>query len=202
MDSADNIFAFHNETETEASHAFLADLYRFLALCFRYPERRFCDRNFFASFLALVHHFQLQEEYELVERWLHDDPVPLENLQIEYTRLFINSVPHVPAPPYASVYLDGDNTLQGKTTEKIRDYYRSCGFDIVDPSLPADHLALQLEFLAQLADEERLDREEFFISRYFRPWYTRFAHRVLTATEHPFYRVSVQLTDLMTKEEQ
>ena len=50
----------------------------------------------------------------------------LEKLQIEYTRLFINGIPHVTAPPYGSVHLD--KSLQDQHEAKTLQFYRGDGF--------------------------------------------------------------------------
>ena len=70
------------------------------------------------------------------------DPILLEN---EYVRLFINSLPEVPCAPYGSVYLEG--TIIGRSTQQIAEVCRSYG---LASSEPADHIAVESEFLAWL----------------------------------------------------
>ena len=111
-------------------------------------------------------------------------------------------MPHVTVPPYASVYLDGSGTLQGPTTERTRDFYRAHGYDLASETEPADHLALELDFLAALTGEGQVEAEEVFLRTLFRPWFTRFKERCMQEVRHPFYTVSIQLIDFFTKEEQ
>ncbi len=179
----------------------LAEVYGFLALCMRYPDPAFLDQEFLVTFRDLLHSLDRDSQARELGTWLQQDNNPLETLQIEYTRLFINAIPHVIAPPYGSIYVGGAGSLQGKLTEETRDFYRQCGFDLADETEPADHIMHELEFLAQLAREGRLEKTEEFLRRLFRPWFEQFYQRVHNEAGHPFYRVSVDLIDFFTKEE-
>ena len=67
--------------------------------------------------------------------------------EIEYAfnRLFVGPG-HVPAPPYASVYLDADPQLMGRATASMRELFRSLGLAVrEEDNLPEDHLACELE---------------------------------------------------------
>ena len=180
----------------------LADLYGFLALAMRYPEPSFLDDEYLAALVEILGQMGLVDEQNEIRHLMDSDPALLDNLQQEYTRLFVNNIPRTIAPPYASIYMDDDYSLQGKYTEKIRDYYRSCSFDITDTNVPADHIQYQLAFLAALAQEKMFVQEQEFLTSLFRPWFERFVEAVYTEVEHPFYRVSLQLIDILTQEEQ
>jgi TorA maturation chaperone TorD len=180
----------------------LAEVYNFLALCMRYPDSLFLDNDFFDVFENLLDALELTNEYDTVHRWRINDTQRIETLQIEYTRLFINTAPQLIAPPYGSFYLDGDNSLQGKSTEKTRDFYRLHSYDITNTSEPADHIRIELEFLAALARENNSEAEDDFLRLIFRPWFTLFYTRIMQQKIHLFYKVSVQLIDIFTKEEQ
>ncbi|WP_028582911.1 TorD/DmsD family molecular chaperone [Desulfogranum mediterraneum] len=180
----------------------LSDVYSFLALSMRYPDAHFLDDQFLEAFAALLESLELKPQLEEFLLWRADSADPLEELQLEYTRLFINSVPCSTVPPYASVYLDGDRTIQGKTTEKTKDFYLSCGFDVIDSTEPPDHLQHELDFLAALTRESRFEEEELFLATLFRPWFAQFFEKCMHEARHPFYRVSIQLIDFFTKEEQ
>ncbi len=182
----------------------LADIYTFLALTMRYPEASFINKEFLDAFEGLLSSYEMDSELAEIQnlRPAENEQELLDILQIEYTRLFINAAPHIIAPPYGSFYLDGDHTLQGKSTRTTRDFYRQYGCDIADPSEPADHIRFELEFLASLARESEFEAEETFVATVFRPWFNQFKNRVLEDKGHPFYRVSVQLIDFFTKEEQ
>ncbi|HEX6304953.1 MAG TPA: molecular chaperone TorD family protein [Anaerolineales bacterium] len=56
--------------------------------------------------------------------------------------------------PYASVFLDESATLGGRVTQNILSVYHKSGFDVPLESESADHIALQLQFLAFLSAAE------------------------------------------------
>ena len=130
------------------------------------------------------------------------------SLKLEYERLFVGPY-KLPAPPYASLYLESEPTVMGRSTLGVLTVYEEAGF-VLSPSfkdLP-DHIAAELEFMALLCEEERrswkkgdpsgagrfLSLEERFLSGHLVQWIPRFATRVLASTEVPFYRALAFLT--------
>jgi len=193
----------HSDIDSQES-IILADIYQFLAFTMGYPEPELIDNPFLDAMEKMLENYEMHSEQQEIDAWRQSekDANLSDTLQIEYTRLFINAAPKIIAPPYASFYIDGDQNLQGKTTQKTRDYYRQYGCDITNPHEPADHIRLELEFLASLCRDYELDAEEIFLNTLFRPWFNQFYHRIIEDQGHPFYRVSVQLIDYITKEEQ
>ena len=62
-----------------------------------------------------------------------------------FNRIFVGPG-HVPAPPYASVYLDAEPLLMGRAAVSMRDLFRSMGLAVrEEDNLPEDHLACELE---------------------------------------------------------
>ncbi len=189
------------EVNQESADA-LSQIYAFLALTMRYPAAEFVDTLFIEAFTSILSSLEWREELDTVNNWLDGCNNLLEDLQLAYTKSFINSSPKATVFPYASVYLDGDGCIQGKSTEAIHDFYRQCGFDVVHSQEPPDHIQHQLEFLAALSKKQRFDEEEDFLTTFFRPWFKQFYSKFNDEARHPFYRVSVQLIDFFTKEEQ
>ncbi|MCL2790389.1 MAG: molecular chaperone TorD family protein [Desulfobulbus sp.] len=185
---------------TEA--ATLSSLYSFLALTMRYPDPAFCNEPFFDTFESLLASLDWPSELAELQTWRRQTPDRLDDLRTAYTHLFITAAPGGTIPPYASVHLDGDGTMYGRTTERTRDFYRACGFDLLSETEPADHLQFELEFLAALAGEAKFDDEERFLQILFRPWFAQFQKKSMQEARHPFYKVSIQLIDFFTKEEQ
>lgn len=190
------------EDASAAQAATLSSLYSFLALTMRYPEPAFCNDQLFDTTESLLESLDWGEELTEFRRWRAQTPNHLDDLRTEYTGLFITAAPRATIPPYASVYLDGDGTLYGRTTERTRDFYRERGYDLVDETEPADHIRFELDFLAALAGEAKFDDEELFLQTLFRPWFERFQEKSMKEARHPFYKVSIQLIDFFTKEEQ
>jgi TorA maturation chaperone TorD len=151
---------------------------------------------------SLLASLDWRPELEAFRAWREQTSDFLDDLRTEYTRLFITAALRKTIPPYASVHLDGDGTLYGRTTERTRDFYRERGFDLADDTEPADHIHIELDFLAALAGEARFDDEELFLRTLFRPWFERFQEKWTKEARHPFYKVSIQLIDFFTKEEQ
>ena len=173
----------------------LSDFYLFFSRTMRYPEDDFLTDTFLDAYENLLDKLELIKEKEQIRSCRTEDKNLLQTLQVEYTRLFINAIPHVIASPYASVYQQSDHDLKGTLTEKTRDFYREQGYDITDAAEPADHIRIELEFLAALTKTGKIDEEQQFLQQLFRPWFTQFRDRVLEGSQHPFYTISVQLID-------
>jgi len=184
---------------TTAPSQDIARVYRFLSQCMQYPDAQWMNEEFFHVFYNLLGTLGGVEDGISVKREIDNAENPLEDLQIEYTRLFINGVPHVIAPPYGSVYMD--QSLQGAFAGDTLAFYRKKGFGMEKSADLPDHLLHELEFLSLLAEDNDLAGEEEFLTKLFRPWYAKFYHRVTEKAHHPFYRVVVQLIDFFTKEE-
>ena len=110
----------------------------------------------------------------------------LQSLQGEYVRLFINALPEVPCPPYGSFYLEG--ALMGESTVRVRNLYLSYGFQTDEM---ADHIAVELEFLALLAtlseSGDALGDYDFLLD-HLRSWTPEFFDRVEENDEIGFYK--------------
>ncbi|MGI6655467.1 MAG: TorD/DmsD family molecular chaperone [Desulfobulbus sp.] len=179
----------------------LSSLYTLLAQTMRYPQPEFCNETLFDALETLLDTLGWQTEQAELRRWRRNAGDPLDELRTEYTRLFINNPARTAIPPYASVHIDGDHSLYGPTTERTRDFYRAHGYDLADDAEPADHLWIELDFLAALTQSELFAEEEQFLRELFRPWFACFREKSNAQIRHPFYNVSIQLIDFFTKEE-
>lgn len=179
----------------------LSDVFRFLALSMRYPDADWFNTDYVTSLHSLLEGLDWHEDIRELDDLMPGAPDIIETLQVEHTRLFINAAPHVIAPPYGSVYMQGEGTLMNKSTERVRDFYRQRGFDLADANEIADHLVYELDFLSLLAESGKPAEEELFLEKFFRPWFGKFHDRVIEGADHHFYRVQVKLIDFFTKEE-
>jgi len=134
--------------------------------------------------------------------------MPLELLQGEYTRLFINGFPHTPCPPYESIYRN-DNRLLGPAAEQVSVFYERWGL-ACERQLP-DHVAVELEFMHALLVAQSAARgpqvddltkvAATFWTRHLGRWAARFANDVLDHASHPFYRaLAPMLSEFITTE--
>jgi len=112
----------------------------------------------------------------------------LQALQGEYVRLFINALPEVPCPPYGSVYLEG--SLMGESTVRLKKLYASYGWQTDEM---ADHIAVELEFLALLAalsEDAAVQEDVDFLWDHLHAWAPTFLDRVAENDRSGFYRAA------------
>ena len=136
------------------------------------------------------------------------EDVLLEDLAVEYTRLFLGPGRHV--RPYAATYLDGAGaSLCGPTTVWVRDFMERAGFALAPGhrNLP-DHVFVEMEFMARMAEREaeavevgdaaaagqsrRIQRE--FLETHLGRWLPQFCGRAAEHAELSFYRELARLT--------
>lgn len=180
---------------TTAEPLRLAEIFRFLAQAMRYPQASWFNDDFLSVYKELLGQLGWHEQQASLPAEVTD--AGLEEVQVEYTRLFINGVPHVIAPPYASIYIDG--TLNSVTAEKTREHYRKHGFDITTNEFP-DYLVTELDFMALREGEEEGASDEFLQS-YFRPWFAPFRDLVLKEAADPYIKSVVAVIDFFTRDE-
>ena len=132
----------------------------------------------------------------------------LNELRVEYTYLFINAVPHVPAPPYESCY-DGAGRLMNEPVSQVLHLYREAGLTVRDDydALP-DHVSAELEFMFYLIQQgmktsqsiiEATDiwrkRQNEFLRQHLFKWVPLFLEKVNSNARIPFYRLLAQITE-------
>ncbi len=186
---------------TQSTSISMAEIYRFLAQSMRYPSSEWMQDDYFSVLETFLTELGWETEAQSLRQSISKDADRLEPLQVEHTRLFVNAIPSVIAPPYGSVYLSADGMLYGPSAEKAKAFYREQGFDLAGEADIPDHITFELEFLALLAEEGKEKEEELFLQKHFRPWFPKFQARVLQEGRHPFYGVLVNLIDFFTREE-
>jgi nitrate reductase assembly molybdenum cofactor insertion protein NarJ len=92
----------------------------------------------------------------------------LNEIQAQYTQLFVNSLPTLPCPPYESFYREG--VLYGQSMLQVNQTYTRHGLSYVNSGEPADHISVELDYLAESADRSFLIR--------MREWVPQFTARV------------------------
>ncbi len=187
----------------------LGHIYRLLAIGMRYPDSAWLNEGFMSNLVALLGEAGFGTESAGLSSLMPPDMESgqsladkvINALQVEFTRLFINAPAGCPAPPFGSVYLESCGSLQAVTTEKVRLYYRSHGFDIADSSIIPDEISVELEFLGLLVSKGEFDKEGHFLKEFFRPWFVTFRDIVLKEARHPYYPALVRLIDFFTSQE-
>ena len=124
-----------------------------------------------------------------------------EDLAVEYARLFVGPY-ELKAPPYGSVYLDGERRVMGNSTMEVIRLYEEAGL-VMDKDfkeLP-DHIAVELEFMYYLIykEVEALEKSErekalafggirnHFFNRFLSPWIPPFCEKIKETTDNNFY---------------
>jgi TorA maturation chaperone TorD len=135
----------------------------------------------------------------------------LENLAIEYTRLFVGPGKHI--SPHESVHHQKDGVqsgqLWGELTGQVKNIIESAGLEYKSEytGLP-DHISVELEFMQQViqreaqaweADDDEtarlcLKNEKNFVDQHLSGWIPAFCKKVNAAAEMPFYREMARLT--------
>ncbi len=123
-----------------------------------------------------------------VASWVKDmGNVSLKELQAEYVRLFINTLPELPCPPYGSFYIEG--VLMGESTVRLKNLHLSYGLQTDEM---ADNIAVELELLAllgALSGEVAPVREDYeFVLNHLKRWLPGFLDRVEANAQTDYYR--------------
>ena len=186
------------QNQSPAEH--VATLYRFCAQSMQYPDANWFNAQYLEKLYLLLDSLGGDDQSKKIEKSVDKSKDILEDLQVEHTRLFINGVPHVAAPPYASVYID--KTIRGQYSDNILRFYNTSGYNLKAGADLPDSLIHQLEFLSFIVRDQNREGEIEFLSQFFLRWFPIFATRVKEEAQHPFYPIIISLIDFFTKEEE
>jgi len=129
----------------------------------------------------------------------------------DHSQLFVGPG-HLPAPPWASVYLD-QGMMFGASTLKVADMYKRFGLTVPRPGTePDDHIAFELGFVAVLNQKlqaaieagdhgqaaEMLQALSGFVNDHMAVWLEPFLCRVEEHAETDFYRGLARVTRALT----
>ena len=192
-----------------------ADSYRLLAACFCQPERDlFLKEEVFTGLLENLCQLYPAAAEEAARMQSDLSGTEQDELIVEYARLFVG--PHeLVAPPYGSVYLDGQGEVMGPSTRDVIRIYHEEGLDLDEEfaELP-DHITVELEFLYYLIVCElkalrsgdakeafRLfERQKKFLDNYLLKWVPKFCTGIVGGTALEYYRaLAVCLSTFLTE---
>jgi DMSO reductase family type II enzyme chaperone len=125
-----------------------------------------------------------------------------EQVEGAYIALFTNNYPHLPCPPYGSLFTAIDSEKRLEEMLAIKEFYQNHGVDMADSfdDLP-DHLCVELEFMQLLCfrEKEAADdgdqelvagvraAEGEFLDRYLLPFAARLAElAVASVPDNPY----------------
>lgn len=139
----------------------------------------------------------------------------LHPLEVDFARLFAGPF-LVLAPPYGSIYLEGERRIMGESTVDAQRHYRLSGFDIAENFKDApDHISAELEFMHVLVCEEALairsgnrrlllaalNRQRNFLIQHLGAWVPAFAEKITEHAQTEFYRQLAEATRRFIAEE-
>jgi len=122
------------------------------------------------------------------------DEINIQDLQAEYTRLFINAPNGVAAPLFSSVYLSSHGLLNQKGSDEAAKFYMEAGLQLEQSSYPPDYLVFELAFVAKLIEQKNWNLLTRFLDKHLLRWFPKFAERSQAAVPHPYYDALTRLT--------
>ena len=174
--------------------------YRLLAACFYTPDTVLLEERPWKA-LATVLRQLSPVAAQQVGRMEAAAETDCSTLVVEHARLFIGPFALV-AAPYGSVYLDPGRTVMGDSAVKVEAFYRQYGLSLdEDMHEPPDHIAIELEFMAQLAFKEEeagaagdevlrkglVAAQGEFLRTFLLPFARPFGKAIIDDGESPFY---------------
>ena len=130
-----------------------------------------------------------------------DDDLILEQLETEFTRLFIGPGRHI--SPHESVQIKQDGTLNGGTTVRVRQFIEVTGFQFkTDSKKYPDHICSEFEFMEALiskqieaiatGDQEEAETSKMlqdeFLQRHLVLWIPQFCDEIEQSAKLPLYK--------------
>jgi TorA maturation chaperone TorD len=135
----------------------------------------------------------------------------LEDLAVEYARLFLGPGKHI--SPHESVHHKKEGTqsgqLWGESTAEVKKIIEASGLEYKTEytGLP-DHISVELEFMQQVIMREKQawqdddkeiaqlcqENEKKFVDEHLFRWIPEFCEKVITEADLPFYREMARLT--------
>lgn len=130
----------------------------------------------------------------------------LDQLQIDHTALFINGFPVTKAHPFAGWY-EGDGIIMGNSDSRMRQFYSRCGVECEQREIQADHIIVELEFMALMADKYEETGDDFFhramaemLHQHMEPWIAQFSRNIRENARTEFYSILAALLDIVVAE--
>ena len=178
------------------------DCFRLLSACFYQPQKEvFIQEEFFKNLEALLRQISpdAAARVSVMEKAFlkHSE----EDLLVAYAKLFVGPN-ELLAPPYGSVYLDGEKKLMGDSTMEVIKIYEEQGLSMDSEfrNLP-DHITVELEFMYYLIfkEIEALEKsetdkaldfiktQELFLDKFLTKWIKPFYDKIKKGTDNEFY---------------
>jgi len=180
-----------------------AEIYKLLSQLFFYPEEDFFEKlpeieDYIAEILEEV--YESENLLTLFSEAMEElQSLPPQELQAEHTRLFINSFPTLPTPPYESAYRE--MLLMGDYAEEVAKYYSLYNLEVPE-DLP-DHISYELDFMRFLLEEGDTELAKEFFEEHILQWVPDFVSDLRNESKLKFYKfVANFLDDFLMREKE
>ena len=122
------------------------------------------------------------------------DDKSFENLQGEYTRLFVTGYPKTPCSPYYSAYKTG--LVVSEHTDILYNLYAKYGIEIPDEQFP-DFIPILMEFMVLLLSNNKIEEAKSFHSKYI-TWLLVFSETIKDNTNIEYFNlISQNISNLL-----
>lgn len=187
--------------------------YRLLSVALLYPQEPvIAAAAYAASHLRRTSSWSVRlATYTPLDRFLQHaaslGPGSLRALQQEYIALFGGGAMHQPVPLYESAYLDPSSMALPRIIADLEQQYTSVGLSASrEGAVPADHAAVELEFVSFLCRKElgawaakeldsareAIDRQRSFIEKHPGRWVPLLASAVARRAPGHFYALTAE----------
>ncbi|MDD4172442.1 MAG: molecular chaperone TorD family protein [Syntrophomonas sp.] len=134
------------------------------------------------------------------------DNADLDQLQVDFTALFINAFPSCKAHPFAGWY-EGDAIIMGPSDNRVRQFYSHYGVECDQLQVPADHIMVELEFMAIMAEKFEETGDAFYfaamqemMNQHLEHWVLIFLKNIEKNARTNFYRDLAAVLLILFKE--
>lgn len=141
----------------------------------------------------------LNEGYSMLHAYLSRcGETALEDLAVDYASVFLAAgrADGQAALPCESVYTSPKKIFMQEAWEEVNSLYTNCGLKKINcfSDLMEDHIALELEFMAQMAEQGNYKTQHEFISSHLLNWVPEFAADIDKYAAHDFYKAVGRIT--------
>jgi len=166
---------------------------KFLAQGFFYPDNEEFIEKGSSALLGLA------QDLKISLPQVDKIPTLLEH-QSEFVRLFMAAPGGVPAPPYASYYINSQKLLFQEGLEQVMEYYQKAGLEPASKSEPPDHLSLELALASHMIDSGHFALLDDFLHNHLLLWYPKFEKKLFNAGPSWWFKLLGQVTGKLLKQ--
>ncbi|PSM52979.1 putative dimethyl sulfoxide reductase chaperone DmsD [Campylobacter blaseri] len=118
-----------------------------------------------------------------------------EDIEVDFTRLFLCDDYFLKAPPYASYYYSIFGDMISENSTKVEKHFLNSEFKKPFDALPSDSVANEFAFLAFCFENQKIDELKIFLKDEMLPYIFYFLNNIKTHSNTNFYRGFALLTE-------